>query len=253
MASSPSRLRDEYNRSSPRAREEYDPTGRLRDDYESSPPRVRHDYDHSPQSRSRNDYEQTRNDYEEYERSRARDRDEYDHHSPTPHLRDYNSPSRGIKDDYSALDDYEDSQDPRRRGDEVEEDDADEDEELHFNLQESTTNPAASSSSSARVLNDYGDNRLRNDFDYEHPCHIDDYSLHDDYPHHPLHNHSLQRDPSDGDDYRDSEGDYEGYGRHYREVIESASPTRRNPHHFHQHHHRHQHHHLAADARQVSQ
>ncbi|XP_045109320.1 LOW QUALITY PROTEIN: whirlin-like [Portunus trituberculatus] len=245
LASSPSRLRDEYSRSSPRGREEYDPPGRMRDDYDSSPSRVRHDYDHSSQSRGRSDYDQARNNYEEYERSRGRD--EYERHSPAPRVMDY-SPSRGLKDDYPSLDDYEDSQDPRRRRDEVREDEADEDVGIDFELQESSTNPTAPSS--VRVLDDYGDNRLRNDYDYDHSRHMDDYPMRDEYPHHSHHHRALQRDHSDADDYREVEGDYEGYGRHYREVIEPASPTPRNSHHYHQHHHRHQHH-LTTDARQV--
>lgn len=249
MTSSPSRAR-----SSPRGREEYDPQGMLRDDYDSSPQRVRHDYDHSSQSRVRNDYDQARNDYGEYER--ARTREEYERHSPQTRARDY-SPSRGLKDDYPSLEEYESSQTPRRRED-VGENGGDEDEEIDFDLEETTTTPTAPSS--VRVLDDYGDSRLRSDFDYD-PAQsirrIDDYSRREDYPHNThVHHRSLQHNNGEDDDYRCPEGDYEGYGRHYRDMMEPASPSLRSHRHLHPHHHhqhQHHHHHHPTDSRQVSQ
>lgn len=248
MTSAPSRAR-----SSPRGREEYDPQGMLRDDYDSSPPRVRHDYDHSSKSRVRNDYDQGRNDYGEYERSRARE--EYERHSPQTRARDYSPSSRGLKDDYTTREEYGDSQVSRRR-EEVGENEGDEDEEIDFGPEDTTTTPTAPSS--VRVLDDYGDSRLRNDFDYDPEqsiLRLDDYPRRDDYPlttH--LHHRSLQHN-SEEDDYRCPEEDYEGYGRHYREMMEPLSPSLRNRRHLHPHHHQHQHHHHhhPTDARQVSQ
>lgn len=251
MGSASSRPRDEYSRSSPRGREDYNPQGIMRDSYDSSPPMVRHEYDHSSQSRARNDYDQGRNDYGEYERSRGRE--EYERHSPQPRMRDY-SPSRSLKDDYTTLEEYEDSQGPRRR-EEVGEGEEDEDEEIDFNLEETTAPTAASS---GRVLDDYSDNRVRKDFDYDQSQsihHIDDYPRRDEYPHQALHHQRpFKNNNSQDDDYRSSEGDYEGYGRHYREVLEAASHSSRNQHHLHPHHHQHHHHHHhhSTDTRQVS-